>query len=96
MTGLPLATAFLTGFLAFFLPFLPFPFASSFSFSSSSSRGKFQFGAAQHVGQVRANGLAFAVRVARQIDGIGGGGGFLQLRYHVVLSGLTSYVGSNP
>ena len=80
MTGLPLATAFLTGFLAFFLPFLPFPFASSSCFFFF--RGEFELGPAQHFGQVRANGLAFAVRIARQIDGIGGGGGFLQLRHN--------------
>ena len=77
--GLALGDGFLDGLLGFLLALLAVPvrfFDRCFLFF----RGKFELGSAQHFGQVGANGLAFAVRIARQIDGIGSGGSLLQLR----------------
>ena len=42
---------------------------------------------------MRGNGLAFAVRVRRQVDGIGGGGELLQLGDNFFLAGNDDVVG---
>jgi len=88
--GFALATAFLTGFFAFFLPFLPVSLVSTFFLVPSPSSGIRSFGPL-NTSPDASRWLPLAVRVARQKDGLGcRGPAFLQSLDDGGLDGLTS------